>query len=139
MSKAIWSAALGAIACATIVQVSAQRSAPLETPKGADTVTVIGCVQRSDASDTKYIIVDSRGVETNPTKRGDTYRLEAAPPPAKAEPGPRADDLEFLVGQQVEVKGVLSAPGTSSSPSVPATPKLKPQSFTRLSLTCPKK
>lgn len=138
MSKAIWSAALGAIACATVVQVSAQRSAPLETPKASETITVIGCVQRSDASDTKYIIVDSRGVETNPTKRGDTYRLEG-PTPAKAEPGPRADDLEFLAGQQVEVRGVLTAQGTSSSPSVPATPKLKAASIMRLSLTCPKK
>jgi hypothetical protein len=138
MSKTIWSAALGAIACAAVVQVSAQRSAPLEAPKTADTITVIGCVQRSDASDTKYILVDNRGVETNPTKRGDTYRLEAAPAPAKAEPGPQPNDLDFLTGQQVEVKGVLTAAGTSSSASVPGTPKLKPQSVTRLSLTCPK-
>jgi hypothetical protein len=117
MSKAIWSAALGAIACAAVVQVSAQqRSAPLETPKAADTIVVIGCVQRSDASDTKYILVDNRGVETNPTKRGDTYRLEAAPPPEKVEPGPQPNDLDFLTGQLVEVRGVLSAAGTRRAP-----------------------
>ena len=139
MSKAIWSAALGAIACAAVVQVSAQqRSAPLETPKAGDGIVVIGCVQRSDASDTKFILVDNRGVETNPTKRGDTYRLEAAPPPEKVEPGPQPNDLDFLAGQLVEVRGVLSAAGTSSSTSVQQTPKLKPQKVTRLSNTCGK-
>jgi hypothetical protein len=122
-----------------VVQVSAQqRSAPLEAPKASDTVVVIGCVQRSDASDTKFIIVDNRGVETNPTKRGDTFRLEAAPPPEKVEPGPQPNDLEFLAGQQVEVRGVLTAAGTASSTSVPGTPKLKPQKVTRLGITCPK-
>jgi hypothetical protein len=115
------------IGAATLaVAAQSQQRAPIETPKQPDAINVIGCVRRSDQSDTKYIIVDSRGVETNPQGRGDTYRLEG-----------EASQLELHEDHLVEVRGVLTSAGSTTGP-VASAPKLKALAWIWLASSCPK-
>jgi hypothetical protein len=131
-------AAIGAIVCATTIELSAEQTATPQNLAAAGQASparnhvVIGCVSREAQSTTPdrdaaggaaFIITDTRG------KPPLMYRLDGD-----------ADQLRMHVGHTLEITGPIVPTSSARGGANAGTPvpTLKVQSLTYISMTCPK-